>query len=56
MTLAEIAQYLGCHRRTIERWRAKGNGPPGYQVGGCVRYRRRDVEEWLEANRVTTSR
>ena len=47
----ELALFLGVPLRTIYRWRYQGDGPPGFRVGRHVRYRRADVEQWLEDHR-----
>ena len=46
---AGLAEYLGVPDGTIYQWRHKGPGPRGIKVGKHVRYRRSDVEKWLEA-------
>ena len=42
-----LAAYLDIPLATLYDWRRKGVGPPGIKVGKHVRYRRRDVETWL---------
>lgn len=32
--------------RTLERWRTEDYGPAWYVLGGSIRYRRADVEEF----------
>lgn len=45
-----LADELGISRRTIESWRVKGGeGPVFVRIGHLVRYRREDVEAWLES-------
>lgn len=44
----EIADELGIPVGTVYQWRYKGTGPPGYKIGRHVRYRRSDVDAWLE--------
>ena len=51
ITPAEFADMLGVHPRTVQRMRAGGQGPKPIRVRGAVRYRRRDVERWLEDKR-----
>ena len=51
MSPGEVARFLGLPLRTIYRWRSRGDGPRGYRVGRHVRYRARDVEQWLELHR-----
>jgi len=51
LTPAEFAATIGVHVRTVQRMRAAGQGPKPIRVRGAVRYRRRDVEAWLEGKR-----
>lgn len=44
----DIADYLGVPIDTIYGWRSRGIGPRGMRVGRHVRYRRRDVDDWLD--------
>jgi excisionase family DNA binding protein len=48
LTIDEVADYLGVPARTVEAWRYKGTGPPGFRIGKHVRYRPEDVDRWLE--------
>lgn len=48
LTTQELAAELKVSPRTIQRWRAEGTGPPTVRAGRGVRYRRRDVNAWLE--------
>lgn len=54
MTTAEAAQYCRLGKPTLERFRISGNGPAYLKIGGAVRYRRRDLDDWL-ASRLTRS-
>ena len=49
LTINEVAELLGVPVATIYRWRHVGDGPPGYRIGRHVRYRRADVETWIES-------
>jgi excisionase family DNA binding protein len=51
LTPHEVALYLGVPLQTLYAWRYRGDGPRGYRVGRHVRYRRADVEHWLEEHR-----
>ena len=33
---------------SVRRWRYTGLGPPGVKLGRHVRYRREDVDRWIE--------
>jgi len=48
MSPAELAALVQVPIGTVYAWRWRGGGPPGIRVGRHVRYRRRDVERWLE--------
>jgi excisionase family DNA binding protein len=44
----DLADYLAVPVATVYRWRHRHEGPKGLRVGRHVRYRRSDVETWLE--------
>ena len=48
LTIEDLAEYLGVPKRTIYAWRYRGTGPVGIRLGGHVRYRRHEVERWLD--------
>lgn len=48
MTVEDVAAYLAVSRATVYGWRGKHYGPPAMRVGGGVRYRRDEVDRWLE--------
>jgi excisionase family DNA binding protein len=48
LTVAEVAKWLGISPHTLRYWRHVHRGPLSLSVGGAVRYRASDVEEWLE--------
>lgn len=45
----ELADFLGIPVKSVYQWRHRGTGPVGIKVGRHVRYRRRDVDAWLDA-------
>lgn len=46
----QAAEYLGVTPGTLEVWRCNGRYElPFIKVGRLVKYRRRDLEAWLEA-------
>jgi excisionase family DNA binding protein len=49
MTMAEVSDLLGIPVSTLYGWRHRGEGPAGYRIGRYVRYRRAEVEAWIEA-------
>lgn len=48
LTVEEVARWLGKPKATLYVWRTRGRGPRGIKVGNALRYRRRDVETWLD--------
>lgn len=51
----DAAAALSLTPRTLQAWRARGEGPPHVRVSSrCVRYRVEDLESWA-AERVRTS-
>ncbi len=48
MNTAEAAKYVRLGKPTLERVRISGEGPAYVKLGGSVRYRRCDLDEWLE--------
>lgn len=52
LTISEVAAHLRTPIATLRYWRHIGHGPAGFRVGKRVVYRRIDVEEWLEAERL----
>ena len=49
MTIDEVAEYLRVPKHTVYHWRKHGHGPRGFRTGRYVRFRRSDVDAWLEA-------
>lgn len=48
LTVPELAGWLNISPATLRYWRHVHRGPRSLSVGGTVRYRASDVEEWLE--------
>lgn len=46
----ELADWLGVPVKTVYVWRQTGNGPRAFKVGKHLRYRRADLESWLNKN------
>lgn len=51
LTTDELADWLRIPIGTIYDWRAKGEGPVAYRLGRHLRWRRDDVEDWLQDQR-----
>ncbi len=48
LTTRELAELWSCSTRHIERLRLK-KGLPSLKLGKSLRFRRSDIESWLEA-------
>lgn len=52
LTSKEVAEYLGVHPQTMDRWASKGMGPSYFKIEGARRYSETELREWLEARKV----
>jgi excisionase family DNA binding protein len=53
LTQQQLAHELQVSLRTLERWRQEGTGPAFIRIGRFPRYRRSDIDAWLERQRRT---
>ena len=51
----EAAKYVRLGKATLERFRIKGDGPRYCKLGGAVRYRQVDLDEWLESRLIRST-
>lgn len=52
---AEAAHLLAMSERTLEGLRLRGGGPPFYRLRRSIRYRRRDINGWVEARHYSST-
>ncbi|CAK1970987.1 helix-turn-helix domain-containing protein [Vibrio cyclitrophicus] len=50
LTLKEVAAYLKLAEKTAYRLASEGK-LPGFKVGGSWRFKREDLETWIEENK-----
>ena len=50
LTIREVAEYLKINEKTAYRFAAEGK-IPGFKVGGAWRFKRDDIEKWIEKQR-----
>ena len=50
VTPKELAEELRVPLSSVYRWNSNETGPTPIKVGKHIRYRRTDVDAWLEAN------
>jgi len=46
-----VANLICQSVRTVQKWRVIGYGPEYFKIGRSVRYRRGEVEQWIESRR-----
>lgn len=56
VSTAGAAEILGVVPGTLRYWRYMDTGPRSFRVGRHVKYRRCDIEEWLEGQLAATAR
>ena len=54
-TTPEAAAYTKMAVPTLERFRLTGEGPMFAKLGGSVRYRRCDLDAWIESRLVSST-
>ena len=47
MTVREVANYLNVDEKTVYRLAQKGE-LPGFKVAGTWRFKREDIDRWIE--------
>ncbi|YCU34414.1 helix-turn-helix transcriptional regulator [Mycobacteroides abscessus] len=45
----ELASMIGVSASTVRWWKQTGKGPRSAKIGKHVKYRRKDVEAWVES-------
>ena len=52
----DAADYLGYTSRALQNWRLRGGGPKFVKVSArSVRYRRKDLQVWIESKLATST-
>lgn len=49
LNAVDVAAVLRVGQRTLWRWRDSGRLPAPVKIGGCVRWRASDIEQWVAA-------
>ena len=49
LTANELAAMLGVNRSTIWTWHSSGKIPMPIQIGGITRWRKDEIQQWLDA-------
>ena len=51
----QVATLTGMSVRSLQTWRLRGGGPAYVKLGTAVRYRRADIDAWLQSNLKTST-
>lgn len=49
----EVAKMAGASVSAVRSWVARRKGPPHYRIMGMVRFKRAEVQEWIDSTRQT---
>ncbi len=49
LTTEDLAEWLKVPIRTVQDWRVRQVGPDAKKIGRSVRYRRSEVERWIDS-------
>ncbi|ADU36936.1 helix-turn-helix transcriptional regulator [Variovorax paradoxus] len=50
LATAQASAYLGVPGPTLAGWRYRGIGPTYVKIGGCIRYRKADLDGYIAQN------
>jgi predicted DNA-binding transcriptional regulator AlpA len=50
LSIDDVAAWLGKPKATLYAWHGRGKGPRASRVGNTLRYRRSEIELWLDAH------
>lgn len=56
LTINELARMLKVPVGTIHQWNYRRTGPVGFMVGRSLRWRKGEVEAWIDAQAATAQR
>lgn len=56
LTEIEASDVLSLSSRTLQAWRVQSTGPAFIRAGRAIRYRRRDLMQWIAEQTVTPQR
>jgi excisionase family DNA binding protein len=54
MTVREVAGYLNVDEKTVYRLAQRGE-LPGFKVAGTWRFKKRDIEDWIERQKIASA-
>ena len=55
LTRVQAAQYLNLKKSTLDAWATRGGGPAFVKFGRYVRYRKQDLDAFVEGRLVSST-
>ncbi len=55
MVTERAAEYLDVSKGTLPVWRCRGTGPKYVRIGRCIKYRKADLDAYIEERTVETA-
>ena len=55
LTTPQAADFLGLKKGTLEVWRSQGRGPTFVKLGRAIRYRLKDIEDFINSQTVAAN-
>jgi excisionase family DNA binding protein len=56
LSLEQTSQYLGVSQAALRAWKRQGKGPAFFRAGKLLKFRRSDLDGWMEARLVSPER
>jgi excisionase family DNA binding protein len=53
LSLEEASKYLGVSQAALRTWKRRGKAPAFFRAGRLLRFRKRDLDRWIEGRLVT---
>jgi len=50
----EVEKIYRLNANTLAQWRSQGRGPAYSKDGEVIRYRKKDIEDYMQSNRIRT--
>ena len=52
LSLEEASQYIGVSQAALRTWKRDGKGPVFFRAGKLLRFRKCDLDNWIESRLV----